>query len=46
MRAYGFSHNQDFRLTTTGTDSYRFKRTLTHRNPQPEQRAHQPSPST
>jgi DNA replication protein DnaC len=33
-------------IIDTGTDSYRFKRTLTHRNPQPEQRAHQPSPST
>jgi DNA replication protein DnaC len=33
-------------IIDTGTDSYRFKRTLIHRNPQPEQRAHQPSPST
>ena len=33
-------------IIDTGTDSYRFKRTLTHRNPQPEQRVHQPSPST
>jgi DNA replication protein DnaC len=33
-------------IIDTGTDSYRFKRTLIHRNPQPGQRAHQPSPST
>ena len=33
-------------IIDTGTDSYRFKRTLIHRNPQPDQRAHQPSPST
>ncbi len=33
-------------IIDTGTDSYRFKRTLTHRNPQPEQRIQQSSPST
>lgn len=33
-------------IIDTGTDSYRFKRTLTSRQQQPEQRAHQPSPST
>jgi DNA replication protein DnaC len=33
-------------IIDTGTDSYRFKRTLISRQHQPEQRAHQPSPST
>ena len=33
-------------IIDTGTDSYRFKRTLTSRQQRPEQRAHQPSPST
>lgn len=33
-------------IIDTGTDSYRFKRTLTSRQQRPEQRVHQPSPST
>jgi len=33
-------------IIDTGTDSYRFKRTLTHRQQRPEQRIQQSSPST
>lgn len=33
-------------IIDTGTDSYRFKRTLTSRQQRPEQRVHQSSPST